>query len=159
MTGSVQHKVVKWLEELSQPVQDTYQIYCTRYTFTFVNSITNCPFSSQDKFMCSVDISNLLSCVPLQETIDICVEALYHSRVPLSSTNYILETVFMELIKFATMTMEFSFNNIMHRQIGGLAMGPTMPDIFSIVNQPNCYGQYVDDAFGGKLEAEIFIEY
>lgn len=131
MTGSVQHKVVKWLVELLQPIHDMYQIYCIKDSFTFVNSITNCPFSSQDKFMCLVDISNLLSSVSLQETIDRCAEALYHSHLPLSSTNYILETVSSELIKFTTMTMEFSFNNIMHRQIGvGDNYGPTMPNIF-----------------------------
>lgn len=126
ITGSVQHKVVKWLAELLQLIQDMYQIYCIKDSFTFVNSITNSPFSSQD---------NLLSSVSLQETINRCAEALYHSHLPLSSTNYILETVSSELIKFATMTMEFSFNNLMHRQIGvGGNYGPTMPNIFSIVN-------------------------
>ena len=60
----------------------------------------------------------------------------------------------------ATSSVEFSFNNIMHRQIDGVAMGsplgPSLANIFvgyyeallfKRVNKPLMYYRYVDDTF------------
>ena len=60
----------------------------------------------------------------------------------------------------ATSSVEFSFNNIMHRQIDGVAVGsppgPSLANIFVIynkallfkrVNKPLRYYRYVDDTF------------
>ena len=38
--------------------------------------------------------------------------------------------VFVELMQTATSSVEFSFNNIMHRQIDGVAMGSSLANIF-----------------------------
>ena len=65
------------------------------------------------------------------ETIKICIETLYDSHCP---TPVILKHVFIELMKTATTSVEFSFNNIMYRQIDGVAMGshpgPALANIF-----------------------------
>ena len=68
--------------------------------------------------------------------------------------------VFVELMQTATSSVEFSFNNIMHRQIDGVAMssplGPSLANIFvgyyeallfKRVNKPLMYYRYVDDTF------------
>ena len=56
----------------------------------------------------------------------------------------------------ATSSVEFSFNNIMHRQIDGVAMGSPLANIFvgyheallfKRVNKPLMYYRYVDDTF------------
>lgn len=54
MIGPVQHNLTKWLAVLN--------IYTENYkdSFAFANYMQNCSFNSDDKFMCSFDISNLL---------------------------------------------------------------------------------------------------
>lgn len=50
--------------------------YMTNYvkdSFTFVNYMQNCPFSAEDMFMCSFDISRLFTCVPLPKNLLIFV--------------------------------------------------------------------------------------
>ena len=62
-------------------------------------------------FMCSFDISSLFTNVPLEETFNICADALYcddSDAQPLIS-----KAVFIELMKSATSGVEFSFNDIM----------------------------------------------
>ena len=81
--------------------------------------------------MCSFDISNLYTCIPILETIDICTDMLYRNYL---TSPDIPEVVFVELMKFATTSVEFSFDNIMYRQVDGIsirsALGPTMAGIF-----------------------------
>ena len=72
--------------------------------------------------MCSYDIKSLFTNVPLEETIQICTKELYHSDIerpppPLS------EKSFIKLIRKVTTGVEFSFDDIMYRQIDGVAMG------------------------------------
>ena len=68
--------------------------------------------------------------------------------------------IFVELMQLATSSVEFSFNNIMLRQIAGVAMGsplgPALANIFvgyqeakpfNIAKRPLVYFRYVDDTF------------
>ena len=68
--------------------------------------------------------------------------------------------IFVELMQLATSSVEFSFNNKMHRQIDGVAMGsplgPALVNIFvgyqevklfNIAKRPLVYFRYVDDTF------------
>ena len=65
-------------------------------------------------------------------TIDICTDSVYRSHLP-SPTLRFLKT-FTELINFATMSVEFNFDNIMYRQIDGVLVGspvgPVLANIF-----------------------------
>ena len=77
------------------------------------------------------DVSSLFTNVSLDETIKICSEALYdqsHSRP------FIPKDMFVELMKSATSSVEFSFNNTMYKQTDGVAMGsplgPALANIF-----------------------------
>ena len=68
--------------------------------------------------------------------------------------------IFVELMEMAASSVEFSFNDIMHRQIDGLAMGsPLGPaldnifvgyhesELFQTNSKPEVYYRYMDDTF------------
>ena len=108
-------------------------------------------------FLCSYDVCSLFTNVPLAETIEICANALYDGDL---TPPPFPRAVFVELMQTATSSVEFSFNNIMHRQIDGVAMGsplgPSLANIFvgyykallfKRVNKPLMYYRYVDDTF------------
>ena len=156
MTGSPQFAVSKWLCQLLEPVVKKYNIRCVRDSFEFVDMLKENPIPSS-AYMCSFDIVSLFTNVPLDETIDICADALYRgeNRDALSLS----ENSFRELLRMLTSGVEFSFNNIMYRQIDGVAMGsplgPVLANIFvgyceSLVPEsmwPPMYCRFVDDSF------------
>ena len=71
-------------------------------------------------FMCSFDVSSLFTNVPLDETIEICSEALY-SKSDLQPV--LPNNVYVELMKSATSSVNFNFNNTTYMQTDGVAMG------------------------------------
>ena len=121
-------------------------------------------------FMCSFDVSSLFTNVPLDEIIKICSEALYDQS---DSKPVIPNDVFLELMKSATSSFEFSFNNTMYKQTDGVAMGsplgPALANIFvgyyeeklfSQTQKPPSYFRYVDDTlaiFDHEVEADEFL--
>ena len=82
-------------------------------------------------FLCSFDISSLFTNVPLDDTIEICAEALYRGHLDCSS---VPEDTFRGLMLIATRGVEFSFSNQMCKQLDGVAMGsllgPALANIF-----------------------------
>ena len=122
-----------------------------------VMDLGTCCLIRSSVFLCSFDISSLFTNVPLAETIEICADALYNddSMAPSFPRN-----IFVELMQLATSSVEFSFNNNMHRQIDGVAigspLGPALANIFvgyqeaklfNIAKRPLVYFRYVDDTF------------
>ena len=106
----------------------------------------------------------------LIETIKICSEALYDES---DSQPIITNEVFVELMKSATFSVEFSFNNTMHKQTKevdvGSSLGPALANIFvgyheeKLFSQtqkpPTCF-RYVDDTFAifdDEAEADEFL--
>ena len=87
--------------------------------------------NSNDSILCSFDICSLFTNVPLAKTIEICTKTLYDGHLP---TPVIPKHVFIELMKTATTSVEFSFSNIMYRQIDGVGMDsplcPALENIF-----------------------------
>ena len=150
MVGSRQQKVDKWLDKLLQPVLIHYSTYFIKYFFEFAGFIRKC--SLLDKFMCSFDMCSLFTCVPILETFDICADMLYRSYLIPSD---IPELVFVELMKFETISVEFSFDNFMYRQVDGISMGstlgPTMAGIF--------VGFYEVDSFSKYKAPEVYFHY
>ena len=131
MTGSAQHQLATWLTSVLQPVLSLYSSYCIQDSFSFVDAIRSSNLQPASTFMCSFDISSLFTNVPLAETIQICADSLYNF-LPTPTT--FPRNVFVELMELATCSVDFSFNNIMHRQIDGVAMGsplgPCLANIF-----------------------------
>ena len=120
--------------------------------------------------MCSFGISSLITYVPLEETINICTDALYCDDS--DAQPFISKAVFIELIKSAISGVEFSFNYIMYKQTDGVAMasplGPALANIFigfyekkffSQISKPSIYFRYVDNTFAifcNEVESENF---
>ena len=156
MTGSALHQLAQWLTSFIDPVLSLYSIHCISDSFTFADQVKTFNFPPS-VYIYSYDVCNLFTNVPLPETIEICADALYNGELtppPFS------RAVFVELMQTATSSVEFSFNNIMHRQIDGVAMGsplgPSLANIFvgyheallfKRVNKPLKYYRYVDDTF------------
>ena len=108
MIGSSQHELANWLAEILAPVLTLYSSHCLKDSFTFANFIQNYNLEHAKAFLCPFDISSLFTNVPLDETIEICADALYRGhpdcpRIP--------EDTFRELMLIAKRGVEFSFNN------------------------------------------------
>ena len=142
---------------LLEPVLTLYSSNCIRDSFTFADIINTSNLDSSSIFLCSFDISSLFTNDPLAETIQICADALYsleHPPTPFS------RQIFVELMEMTTSSVEFSCNDIMHRQIDGVAMGsplgPALANIFvgyyeskhfQTTSKPKLYYRYMDDTF------------
>ena len=110
MTGLSHRELGKWLAGLLQPVLERFSSHCISDSLTFAKTIQNFD-TDPNVFMCSFDVPSLFTSVPLNETIKICSHALcYDSDLqPLIAKN-----VFVELMKSATSSVEFSFNSTMY---------------------------------------------
>jgi hypothetical protein len=91
------------------------------------------------------------------ETIEICADYLYSGDVDKPK---IPRPVLVELLVKSTSSVEFSFDDVMYRQVDGVAMGSPLGPIlanvfvghhekllFSKVTKPMLYYRYVDDIF------------
>ena len=132
----------------------TRKAQCIPDSFTFADYIRKLD-GQTDSFMCSFDVSSLFTNIPLDETIKIRTDALYDN---LESQPCTPTEVFVKLVHSATSTAEFSFDNIIYRQIDGVEMGsplgPALAKIFvgyweeklfSEISKPAVYFRYVDD--------------
>ena len=118
MTGSAQHQLAQWLTSALNSVLSIYSTYCTLYFFTFADKVRTFNFHTC-VFLCSYDVGSLFINVPLAETIEICADALYNGELTLPSFH---RAIFVELMQMTISSVEFSFNNIIHRQIDDVAM-------------------------------------
>ena len=131
--------------------------YVCKDSFSFARDVR-----SQDKklFMTSFDIDSLFTNLPLDETIDICVDKLFKSKKKIKGFN---ETQFKTLLQFATKNSFFIFNDKFYIQTDGIAMGsplgPTLANVFLCHWEeiwlrkcpkkfaPLYYKRYMDDTF------------
>ncbi|XP_067022058.1 uncharacterized protein [Acropora muricata] len=83
-----------------------------------------------NEFVCSFDASSLFTNVPLDETIQICLDKLY----ALSNPPKLPRTVLKNLLVFATKRSHFVFDGQYYDQVDGVAMGsplgPVLANIF-----------------------------
>ena len=141
---------------LLQPVLKRFASHCISDSFTFAKTMQNLD-TDPNVFMCSFDVSSLFTNVPFDETIKICSEVLYDDS---DLRSLIPKDVFVELMKSATSSVEFSFNSTMYKQTDGVAigspLGPALANIFvgyyeeklfSQTQKPPTYFRYVDDTF------------
>ena len=114
---------------------------------------------------------SLFTKAPLAETIQICADALYSSEHPPAPFP---RQIFVKLMKMATFYVEFSFNDIKHRQIDRVAMGSTLgpafanifvgyyeSKLFQTTSKPEMHYRYMDDTFvlfSDKDECDLFLD-
>jgi len=150
--GSANYRLAKVLHQYLQPFTQSSSTCKDVFEFT---SIINNHTPSPNERMVSFDVTSLFTNVPLEETIDICVE---HFKSYYGSNDVVL---FKSLLELACKDVHFLFNDTWYIQTDGVSMGspiaPAMADIFmnhlerNIVNysgvKPSLYKRYVDDIF------------
>ena len=110
MVGSPKHKLAKFLIDLLVPVLHNISAYTVEDSFVLVEKLHK--LSPIDGFMVSYDIKSLFKNVELVEIIKKCLRELYHASIQCSS---VPESFFQEMIKIATVGVEFSINGLMYR--------------------------------------------
>ena len=110
--------------------------------------------------MGSLDVESVFTNIPLEETIENCVNYLFFNKPKID--NLTKQDVY-GLLSTAAKESCFIFDNSLYRQIDGVAMGsllgPTLANAFSyhyekewldscpIEFKPKLYKRYVDDIF------------
>jgi len=157
MIGSAQYNVAKTLVKLLKPLINN-PLEC-KDSFEFVEKIINLEVNSESETMVSFDVVNLFTNIPLEETIQLCVD-LWDELVEDKSKSMSTKAL-KALLEFSTKNVPFLFNDDWYMQIDGVAMGsPLAPLMASIFLQnleqkfknftgelPIFYTRYVDDTF------------
>ena len=159
MVNAPQHEMVKWLALLLEPVLEKYSAHTIKDTFELCGNIQR--YSEEHDttiaFMCSFDITSLFTNIPLEATIQTCLDTLYRDEELLTPS--LPENVLHKLLLKATTEVEFSFDSIMYRQVDGVAMGSPLGLILANIFVGHCeskidehlwpqfYNRFVVDTF------------
>ena len=88
--------------------------------------------------MGSVDVDSFFTNILLEETINICTESICYQNDSVEGLN---KSEFKELLSLATKEPYYIFNEILYKQIDGVAMDsplrPTLADAFLCFYQKN----------------------
>ena len=151
--GTYTYNLAKFLVEILQPLCDS--TYTVQDSFTFAKGIQ----SIDAPFMVSFDVSSLFTNVPLQETIDICLDQLF---VATETVHGLTRDQLKKLLTVASKENHFLFNGMVFDQTDRVAMGsplgPVLANIFMSNleanaldkyqgHKPIIYHRYVDDTF------------
>ena len=153
---SYTHGLAKYLSDVLKPLIN--HKFTIKDSFSFVHEL----LSVRDiPFMCSFDVISLYTNIPVDQTIEICLNKLYNDN---NTVNNITPEQMRRLLHY-------------YDQIDGVAMGsslgPILADIFMSDfenkvfdtfdgNLPLLYKRYVDEfflVFNGRDDCELFYEY
>ena len=165
MIGSPQHATAQWLATVLKPVSCKYSKFVVKDSFEFSRAMRDLTVEGDSCHMCSFDIKSLFTNVPIDETIRICIQQLYHSDLECPSLS---EKSLEKLLRMVTTGVEFSFNGTMFKQVDGVAMGsplgPVLANIFVGFYEQQlpidkdksslAYRRYVDDTFSLNINRE-----
>jgi hypothetical protein len=168
--GTCTYKLAKFFVPLLK--QHTINEFSVNDSFSLADNIRE---QNGSLYMTSFDISSLFTNIPLDETIEICVNTVFHRKKKVKG---LLKRQFKALLTHATKSSCFLFNGIYYYQVDGVAMGsplgPTLANAFlchhEIVWLNNCppqfkpvyYKRYVDDIivfFKDKKHVKKFLRY
>ena len=148
-----------FLAKFFVPVLKEYTIntYTIKDSFTFAEEVAE---QNAGLYMVSFDVESLFTNIPLDETINICLDRLYTRK---KKVRGLLKRHFKELLTLATKSSCFLFNGVYYSQVDGVAMGsplgPTLANLFLAYHEekwlndcpvqfkPQYYRRYVDDVF------------
>ena len=68
--------MAKWLTNVLDPVLKKYSSRVLKESFEFVEILPEYGELGEDSFMCSFDVKSLFTNVPIDETIQICLDTL-----------------------------------------------------------------------------------
>ena len=120
------YKWTKFFVPLLKPF--TSNNYTVKDSFDFVKDVTQ---QSSKLFMASFDVDSFFTNVPLDESIEICVNELFKSSQTVSGLN---KQQGLEMLSLTTKENVILFDQKYYSQIDGVAMrsplGPTLANIF-----------------------------
>ena len=128
MSGSAAYDISRWLARLLDPVVELFSSRCVKGSFEFVDKLKNADVPS-NRIMCSYDVVSLFTNVPLDPTIEICRQTLFHHNDICPPT--LDEDEFVELLRKVTSGVEFSFKNTMYRRCDGVGMGSPLGPVLA----------------------------
>ena len=165
--GTSTYNIAKFLVPLMKTITNSQ--YSISNSFSFGEEILQ---QDAKLFMGSLDVSALFTSIPLDETINICADLLFHEKEVVSN---LTKSDFKELLNIAVKDSIFLFNDSYYSQIDGVAMGsplgPTLANTFMSHYEkiwlehcpntclPKFYRRYVDDIFVLFNNAEQMIEF
>ena len=149
------YKLAKFLVPILKPLITNE--FTVKDSFHFTEEIVD---QQHDLFMASLDVDSLFTNIPLEETVEICI----NERFKESETDEGLsKTELKELLSLATKDSHFIFDGTLSKQIDAVTMssplGSTLANIFLVYREKNwvehCpveyrplyYRRYVDDIF------------
>ncbi len=154
--GTPSYQLAKFLVPILSPI--TVNEYTVKDSFSFAREINS--VNPNGLFMASLDVKSLFTNIPLNETVDICVDQLFNSDNP---PNDISRKDFRRLLQAAVKDNFFIFDSKWYKQVDGVAMGsplgPTLANAFlcfhekrwledcPVIFKPVMYRRYVDDTF------------
>ena len=149
--GMPTYKLAKFLLRFLMPI--TQNEYNITDSFHFAEEICK---QEPNLYTASLDVDSLFTNIPVDETIDICIDSLYKDD---ENTPKIPKDVFCNLLTVTTEESLFMFNSKFYKQIDGVAMGsslgPALAEFLCAVLKINgskialivFYRRYVDDIF------------
>ena len=165
------YNIAKYLVTLLTPL--TTNQYTIKNSYEFVQTITN--ISSINRIMYSFDVESLFTNIPLNETVDICLNKIFANSNTFHNFN---KKQLKTLLELATKETYFIFDNKTFQQIDGVAMGsplgPTLANIFMCHHEqqwldncptkikPQLYQRFVDDTFllfNNQQNPKQFLDY
>ena len=81
VVGSSQHALAKYLAAVIDPILQLYSNSCIKDSFSFAKEMQDLQIHLKETFLCSFDIRSLFANVPLEGTIQICVDALHSGEL------------------------------------------------------------------------------
>ena len=170
MTGTVTHDIAQYLNNLIRPyINKNNMIQSSNELLVHLQHRT----VDNEQVMCSLDVESLFTNVPVDTTINIIAQSVYHSEhLPPPP---IPETTLRDLLRLCTTCTPFNFMNKTYLQRDGVSMGsplgPTFADFYMSalenhvlsqdkVSNPLFYVRYVDDIlaiFNSKRHINYFI--
>ena len=170
--GTANYDVAKFLVPILAPL--TTNEHTLNDSFYFMNCLRG--FDINDGYvMASFDVKSLFTQIPLDETIEICLEELFVNSEVVEGFN---RSQLRELLSLATKECYFLFNGSLYKQIDGVSMGsclgPSLANIFMCYMErkwlndcpedlkPLLYKRYVDDTFlvfETRYQIPRFLEY
>ena len=103
----------------------TVNEYTVRVSFSFCKEIKD---QDSTLFMGSFDIQSLFTNIPLDETINICVDRAFQNKKKVKG---LLKRHFKQLLALVVKSSCFVFNDTYYQQLDGVAMGSPLGPIFA----------------------------
>ena len=121
--GTTTCKVSKYFVPLLTPL--TLNEYTIKDSFSFAEELLN---YESNLIMASFDVESLFTNIPLQETIDLCVELLFNDKPNIDGFT---KTDFHELLTVTISLSLILFDGEYYKQIDGVAISSQLGSIFA----------------------------